>query len=177
MPYYSFDGTNPEVHPEAHVSKEATLIGDVRLAAGSSVWPGTVCRADADLSLIVGRNTHIEDNCTVHVSELGDRILVGHNVVLDAATVGDGCLIGNGSVLNQSVRIGDGCIIAAGTVVPDGAEIPPDSFVRGVPADSIPLEEASIDHESVFEMYSTAVYDDLTKKYEDLFETGSELGL
>jgi len=174
--YYSFDGTTPDVYLTAAVSKESTLIGDVTLGAGASVWPGAVLRGDADEAVFVGENTHVEDLYMVHVTKVGDRTLVGHRVVLDASVVGDRCLIGSGAVLNQSVEVGDRCIVAAGAVVPDRRRIPGESFVRGVPAEVTPLSEASIDHKAVFELYSTTMYDDLTARYDDLFETDSDLG-
>lgn len=127
------------------------------------------------MRVVVGKNTHVEDLCMVHVAELGDRTLVGHRVVLDASVVGDRCPVGSGAILNQSVEVGDRCIVAAGTVVPTRRTISDGSFVRGVPAEVTSLTEVSIDHEAVFDLYSTTVYDDLTDRYEDLFETGSEV--
>ena len=112
----------------------------------------------------------------VHVTKVGDRTLVGHRVVLNAGVVGNRCLIGSGAVLNQSVEVGDRCIVAAGAVGPDRHRISGESFVRSVPAEVTPLSEASIDHEAVFKLYSTTVYDDFTARYDDLFEAGSDLG-
>jgi len=175
--YYSFEGRRPVVHPDAVVSTESTLIGDVTLHAGASVWPGTVVRGDANEAVSIGENTHVEDLCMVHVAELGERTLVGHGVVLDASIVGDRCLVGSGTVLNNNVEIGARTIVAAGSVVPDGRTVPAESFVRGVPAEVVPLEASSVDHETVFELYSTEVYDDLTARYDDLFESGDEIAV
>jgi carbonic anhydrase/acetyltransferase-like protein (isoleucine patch superfamily) len=40
MPRYSFEGRQPRVHPEAFVAPTATLVGDVTVEAGASVWYG-----------------------------------------------------------------------------------------------------------------------------------------
>ena len=46
MPLYSFEGKAPQVHPDAFVAPTATLVGDVVVEAGASVWYGAVLRAD-----------------------------------------------------------------------------------------------------------------------------------
>ena len=46
MPLFSFEGRFPQVHPEAWVAPTATLVGDVVVEAGASIWYGAVLRAD-----------------------------------------------------------------------------------------------------------------------------------
>jgi carbonic anhydrase/acetyltransferase-like protein (isoleucine patch superfamily) len=166
---YGFEDTTPTIDPEASVSPAATLIGDVTVQAGASVWPGAVLRGDMN-SVYVGPDTHVEDNVTVHMSKIGTRVMVGHGVVIDAATIGDQCLLGNNAAINRGVTVGERSIVAAGAVVPDGREVPPESFVRGIPATVEPLSETSINADRVFKRYSPAVYDDLVSRYDDLFE-------
>jgi carbonic anhydrase/acetyltransferase-like protein (isoleucine patch superfamily) len=165
----AFEGTTPSVHPDASVSPAATLVGDVTIEAGVSVWPGAVLRGDME-PVVVGSGTHVEDNVTVHMSQLGTEIMVGHGVVIDAATVGDGCLLGNNAAINRGTTIGDRCIVAAGAVIPDGRELPPESFVRGVPATVDPLVDSPIDAEGIFEYYSADIYTNLVERYDGLFE-------
>ena len=55
-------------------------------------------------------------------------------VVCHAKTVGDHCLIGNGATVNGDAVIGEYSIVASGSVALERAEIPPKSFVVGVPA-------------------------------------------
>jgi hypothetical protein len=57
-----------------------------------------------------------------------------------------------------------------GTVVPPGYEVPPDSFVRGMPASVTPLSETTINPESVFEAFHSGDYANLAARHEDLFE-------
>jgi len=165
--WYAFEGVAPTVHPDAHVSPGATLVGDVTLEAGVSVWPGAVLRGDMD-PVRVRSGAHVEDNVTVHMSEVGSGVMVGHGVVLDVATVGDRCLIGNNASVNRGATVGERSIVAAGAVVPDGREVPANSLARGVPATVEPLSESPVDADRVFEDYSPGVYDDLVSRHEEL---------
>jgi carbonic anhydrase/acetyltransferase-like protein (isoleucine patch superfamily) len=64
---------------------------------------------------------------------VGERVAVGHRVILHGCTVGDDSLIAMGSVLLNGVAIGSGSVVAAGAVVPEGMQVPPRSLVMGVP--------------------------------------------
>ncbi|ELY52541.1 gamma carbonic anhydrase family protein [Natronolimnohabitans innermongolicus] len=166
---YAFEGTEPTVDESAAVSRDATLVGDVRVEADASVWPGVVCRGDIG-PVRIGRETHVGDNATIHASELADRVMVGHGAVLNEATVEEGALVGFNATINTGSTVGSGSVVAAGTVVPDEYEIPPSSFVRGVPAEITPLEETTIDAEELFETFSTGDYTNLAGRHKELFE-------
>lgn len=166
---YEFEGERPTIDDEARVSREATLVGDVTIEADASVWPGVVCRGDIG-PVRIGRETHVGDNATLHASQLAESVMVGHGAVLNEATVDAQSLIGFNATVNTDVTIGSGSIVAAGTVVPDGYEIPPESFVRGVPAEVTPLSETGIDAREIFESYSSGEYTDLAGRHGDLFE-------
>jgi len=165
---YAFEGVRPEIHEDARVSREATLVGDVYVGADASVWPGVVLRGDV-APVEVGVESHVGDNAVLHAVSLGDRVMVGHGAVLNEAMVDDGALIGFNTTINANVQVGERCIIASGTVVPQGYDIPSESFVRGVPARATPLEETEIDAEAIFEAYSTGGYTDLAGRHDDLF--------
>jgi carbonic anhydrase/acetyltransferase-like protein (isoleucine patch superfamily) len=112
-------------------------MGNVTLGEESSVWYGAVLRGDM-APIIIGARSNLQDGTVVHVDEgepciVGDRVGVGHRVILHGCTVEDECLIGMGSVLLNGVRIGRGSVIAAGAVVPEGMQVPPASLVMGVP--------------------------------------------
>ena len=131
----SLDGVSPRIHPTAFVSEAAYVIGDVEIGEGSSIWPGAVVRADMG-KIKIGRQTCVQDNSTVHGDddvEIGDNVVIGHNVLCHAKTVGDRVVIGNGSAVNDGVVIGEDSLIASGTVIVDNVEIPARSLVVGVP--------------------------------------------
>mgnify|MGYP000117914564 FL=1 len=165
---YEFEGAGPDVHGYAHVSREATVVGDVTIEANANVWPGVVLRGDVG-PVRVGRESAVGDNATVHASEVGEKVMVGHGAVLNDATVEDGALVGFNSTVSDAT-IGEGSIIAMGTVVPPGYEVPAESFVRGMPASVTPLEQTNIDPENVFEAFSSGDYANLAQRHGDLFE-------
>ncbi|AZP16245.1 gamma carbonic anhydrase family protein [Streptomyces aquilus] len=131
-------GREPKIDQEAFVAPNATVIGDVTLAAGSSVWYGAVVRGDVE-SISVGAQSNIQDNCTLHADAgfpvtIGERVSVGHNAVVHGAMVGDDCLIGMGATVLNGAVIGAGSLVAAQALVPQGMQVPPGSLVAGVPA-------------------------------------------
>ena len=120
-----------------YVAENATVLGDVRLAKGVSVWYNAVVRGDM-ASITVGEYTNIQDGCVLHCDPgqdlvIGSHVTVGHMAMIHARHVGDRCLIGINSVLLAGAEIGDGCLIAAGALVREGQTIPPRSIVVGVP--------------------------------------------
>jgi len=133
-----FDGKRPQVHPEAWVAPTATLIGDVTIEKGASVWYGSVLRGDV-CSIVVREGTNIQDNCIVHgptgaAVEIGPHTTVGHGCIVHGQRVGAQALVGNGAVLSDEVVVGDGSLVAAGAVVTPGVRIPEGVVVAGVPA-------------------------------------------
>jgi len=165
---YSFEGTTPDINGYAHVSNEATVVGDVTVAANANVWPGVVLRGDVG-PVEVGRESAIGDNAVLHASTVADHVMVGHGAVLNDSTIEEGALIGFNSTVSEAT-IGAGSIVAMGTVVPPGYEVPPNSFVRGMPASVTPLSETTIDPEAVFEAFSSGEYANLAARHEELFE-------
>jgi carbonic anhydrase/acetyltransferase-like protein (isoleucine patch superfamily) len=137
----------PRIHPTAFVAPTASVMGDVTLGPDSSVWYGAVLRGDM-APIVVGAETNLQDGTIVHVDEevpcvVGDRVGVGHRVILHGCTVGPHCLIGMGSTLLNGVVIGEGSVVAAGAVIPEGMQVPPGSLVMGVPGRIIrPVDEA-----------------------------------
>ena len=129
----------PRVPPTAYVDEAAVVIGDVIIGEHSSVWPCAVVRGD-DNYIRIGSETNIQDHCVLHVEselyglEIGDRVTVGHNVVLHGCRIGSECLIAMGAIVLNNVQIGEGSVIAAGTVVPEHTVIPPNSLCMGIPA-------------------------------------------
>ncbi|MFD4523837.1 gamma carbonic anhydrase family protein [Streptomyces sp. NPDC058470] len=133
-----FGGKEPKVDPEAFAAPMSVVIGEVTLHAGASVWYGAVLRAEAG-PIIIGADSNIQDNCTLHVDPgfpviVGERVSVGHNAVIHGATLEDDCLIGMGATVLNGAVIGAGSMVAAQALVPQGMRVPPGSLVAGVPA-------------------------------------------
>ena len=134
-----FGGKTPRIGRDVFLAPNATLIGDVEVADGASVWFGAVLRGDIG-PIRIGPGTNVQDLACVHLTEglsqtvLGAQITVGHGAILHGCTVGDRCLVGMGSVVLDNAQIGEGSVIAAGSVVTARTVIPPRSLVRGTPA-------------------------------------------
>jgi len=140
----SWNGKSPKIHPSAYVNEMAYVVGDVEIAADSSVWPMAVLRSDEG-KISIGRDTHIQDGSIIHCddeTDIGDQVNVGHSVVIHARKIGNHCLIGNNATLLEEVEVGDYCIIGANALVLTGTKVPSHSFVLGVPAEIRPLSES-----------------------------------
>ena len=138
MPLYSFEGKRPVVHPTAFIAPTAVLVGDVTVEENASVWYNAVLRGDF-APIVVRRGANVQDNAVVHVTpasgtEIGAGATVGHLCLIHAATLGEECLIGNGSTVLDGVKIGARSMIGAGALVTPGTEIPEGVLAVGVPA-------------------------------------------
>lgn len=137
---YPFGGITPRIHATAWLAPTATIIGNVVVEEGASIWFGAVLRGDdPDREIRVGARTSIQDNCVVHVSHegptlIGPEVTMGHGAVLESCTVGRGALVGMNAVVLQRATIGDRALIAAGSVVGAGVAIPAMHLAAGAPA-------------------------------------------
>jgi carbonic anhydrase/acetyltransferase-like protein (isoleucine patch superfamily) len=139
MSLLAYRDSLPRVGEDVFIAPGACVIGDVVIGEHSSIWFNTVVRGDVH-SIRIGSFTNIQDNSVLHPTEhrfpmsIGDRVLVGHSVVLHGCTIEDECLIGIGSIILDGCRIGKGSVIAAGSLLPPGFTVPPESVVMGSPA-------------------------------------------
>jgi carbonic anhydrase/acetyltransferase-like protein (isoleucine patch superfamily) len=152
MPLFSFEGKVPQVHPDAWIAPTATVVGDVTIEAGASVWYGAVIRADVS-PVIVREDANVQDNAVIHgapgvTTVIGRRVTIGHLCQIHGATIGDDSLIGNGSTVLDGARIGRGTLVAAHSFVGANAELPDGVLAAGAPAavkkeiSGTPAEEA-----------------------------------
>ncbi|HEX3594883.1 MAG TPA: gamma carbonic anhydrase family protein [Polyangiaceae bacterium] len=131
-------GKWPEIAGDAFIAENATVIGDVTVGSGASVWYGAVVRGDVG-PIRIGAGTNIQDLACLHSThglselELGEFVTVGHGAILHGAKIGAGCLIGMGSIVLDNADIGAESLVAAGTVVTPRTVVPPRSLVRGQP--------------------------------------------
>lgn len=133
-----FAGKSPQIHPEAFVHAAAVLIGEVEIGAEASVWPNVTLRGD-DGPIVVGARSSIQDNTIIHCTEglsrttVGERVTVGHSVILHGCTIHDDTLIGMGAVLLDKAVVESGAIVAAGTLVPPNRVVEAGTIVFGNP--------------------------------------------
>lgn len=130
---------HPElIHPTAYVAPNATIVGDVRVADGASVWFGCVLRGD-NAAITIGARTNVQDLTVIHADvgqpcTLGEDVTVGHRAVLHGATVENGALVGIGAIVLNGAVVGREALVGAGALVPERMIIPPRHLALGVPA-------------------------------------------
>lgn len=132
------DGKEPQIHNDSFTACNATIIGDVNIEKGCSIWYGAVIRSDMNLTTI-GSNTNIQENTTVHndtefATHIGDNVTIGHNCVIHGCTVMDNVLVGMGTVILNGASIGKNTIIGAGSLVTQNKVIPEGVLCMGSPA-------------------------------------------
>jgi carbonic anhydrase/acetyltransferase-like protein (isoleucine patch superfamily) len=130
---------HPElIHPTAYVAPNATIVGEVHVAARASIWFSSVLRGD-NAPIIIGEQTNVQDLSMIHADEgepctLGVGVTVGHRAVLHSATIENGALIGIGAVVLNGAVVGQEALVGAGALVTQGMSIPPRHLALGVPA-------------------------------------------
>ncbi|MCC8198117.1 MAG: gamma carbonic anhydrase family protein [Tannerellaceae bacterium] len=135
----SVRGFTPEIGKDTFLAENATIIGDVVIGEGCSIWYGTILRGDVN-SIRIGNGVNIQDGSVLHTLyqkstiEIGDHVSIGHNVTIHGAKIENGALIGMGSVVLDDAVIGEGAIVAAGSVVLAKIRVEAGSIYAGVPA-------------------------------------------
>jgi carbonic anhydrase/acetyltransferase-like protein (isoleucine patch superfamily) len=133
MPLFAFEGRSPVVDPQAWVAPTATLVGDVTVEAGASIWYGAVLRGDF-APIVVRAGANVQDGSIVHGAgpvEIGAGATIGHLCVVHGATIGEEALVGNGATVQDGVVVGARSMVAAGTLVPPNAVVEPGTLFRG----------------------------------------------
>jgi carbonic anhydrase/acetyltransferase-like protein (isoleucine patch superfamily) len=96
--------------------------------------------------------------CTLHVSHrhsdnpdsgaaliIGERVTIGHNVILHGCEIGDECLIGMGSIVMDKVVLQPHVLLGAGSLVPEGKVLESGYLYLGRPAKLVrPLTEEEL---------------------------------
>lgn len=168
-----YNGIHPRLAPGAWVHPRATVIGEVTLGENVSVWPGAVVRGDVN-SIHIGAATNIQDNSVLHVSHktaadpiggplvIGERVTVGHSVILHACTIEDECLIGMGSIILDRAVVKKNVLLGAGSLVPEGKVLESGYLYLGRPAKMV--RELTPEELAYFN-YSAEHYIKLTRSY------------
>lgn len=173
----------PAVAKDAFVAPSASIIGDVQVGAGSSIWYGCVLRGDVN-SISIGSGTNIQDHSLVHVAKsnlpgkvhptvIGDNVTVGHSAILHGCTVEDEAFVGMKATLLDGVVVEKHAMVAAGALVRQDTRIPSGEVWGGNPAKFL---RKLTDKEMAFFSESASTYSKLaevhaTKNAEPLDQT------
>jgi len=152
MSVYSLGDSRPQLPPEGEywIAPNATVLGNVILHSGASIWFNTVVRGDND-PIVIGRDSNIQDGSILHTDvgsplAIGEGVTVGHKAMLHGCSIGDNSLIGIGAVILNGARIGKNCLIGANALITEGKVIPDNSLVMGQPGKVVrELDEGQIE--------------------------------
>ena len=148
MTIRNFEDQQPNIHSSTFVDETALVIGDVKIAEDSSIWPFTIIRGDVN-SIQIGSNTNIQDNSVLHVThdgpynpggfslKVGNNVTVGHRVILHGCQIGDSCLIGMGTTIMDGAIVEANSIIGAGSLVTPNKQLESGYLWMGSPARKI----------------------------------------
>ena len=132
-------GISPTIDPTAWIAPRATIIGDVEIGPGASVWFGTIVRGDVNF-IRIGAGTNIQDGSVVHVTTrkfgtlIGDDVLIGHMAMIHGCTIEDGAFIGMKACVMDGVVVERGAMVAAGALVTPGKRVKTGEVWAGSPA-------------------------------------------
>lgn len=153
----SYKGKSPKISPTAFIAPGAIIIGDVEIGDYANIWFGCVIRGDVNY-IRIGAGTNIQDNSTVHVTRktgptiIGAGITIGHQVVLHACNLEDGCFIGMHSTIMDMAVVETGGMVAAGALVSPHKRIPKGQIWGGNPAKFLrDMRQEEIDYIKVSE--------------------------
>ena len=143
-------GKKAGIGEKVFIADNARLVGDVEVGEGSSIWYGVTVRGDV-MPVKIGKEVNIQDGSVVHgtfgkaATTIGDRVTIGHLVMLHGCQIEKVCLIGMGSIIMDGARIGEYSLVGAGSLVTEGSVFPPKSLIVGRPAKvKRPLTEEEI---------------------------------
>ncbi|GAB9474126.1 hypothetical protein Gpo141_00011266 [Globisporangium polare] len=134
-------GRRPTFEAGAFVAPNASVIGDVKVGKGSSIWYGATVRGDVN-HITIGENTNIQDQAVVHVAKIhkdiptsiGSHVTIGPSAIIHACTIKDHVIIGTGAQVLDGAVVGEKSIVTAGSIVTYGKQIPSGQLWSGVPA-------------------------------------------
>lgn len=132
----------PIIGNNSFIAENATIVGDVVMGDGCSVWFGAVIRGDVHY-IKIGDNVNIQDNAVIHATyqksptNIGNNVSIAHGAIVHGCTIHDNVLIGMNAVVLDDAIVESNSIIAAGAVVTKGTVVQSGSVYAGSPAKKI----------------------------------------
>ena len=151
------------------IAPNASVIGDVNLERDASIWFNAILRADNE-PITIGEGSNVQDGAIIHTDpgfacRIGKKVTVGHMAMLHGCSIGDGSLIGIGSVVLNGAKIGKNCIIGSKALVTEGMDVPDGSMVLGIPGK---IKKTLTEEEQSIVSLGAEHYIDNYKKYKQL---------
>jgi len=168
MKLFEYRGKSPQIHPDAYIQDGVKICGDVTIGKDASVWYNCTLRGDLS-SITIGEGTNVQELTTIHndfetPTTIGKNTTIGHGCIIHGCTIGDGCMIGMGSIILNNVVIPDGCLVGAGSLVNKSDGFEPGMLIIGNPAKAVkPLSEKNAE----YLVKNAANYQKLAKEYKE----------
>ena len=122
------NGKTPTIHETAFIAPGCSIIGDVEIGAGSSIWYNCVLRADVS-HIRIGERTNVQDGSVLHCDGpspgnpdgcpliIGDDALIGHMAMVHGCTIYDRGFVGLGAIAMNSSVIASDSMLGAGAML------------------------------------------------------------
>jgi len=128
----------PTIGQDVYIARGAVVVGDVTIGEHSSVWYNAILRGDIN-RIVVGHHTNVQDNAVLHLAEdypcmVGNYVTIGHSAIVHACTIEDEVLVGMGATILDGGVIGEGSLIGANALITQRTRVPAGSLVLGSPA-------------------------------------------
>ena len=149
-------GKTPKIHETAFIAPGSTIIGDVEIGAGSSIWYNCVVRADV-FKIRIGERTNVQDGSVLHCDPprpddpegspllIGDDVLIGHMAMVHGCTIHDRGFVGLGAIVMNKAVIGSDAMLAAGAMLTERKAMGERELWAGRPAKMLKhLSDAAI---------------------------------
>lgn len=131
-------------HGKSFISPNSTLIGEVLVGNGCSVWYGAVIRGDYS-AVRINDNVHIGENTVLHTVNwlphgvpnslnINKNVVIGPNCIVASCVIDSDVWIQSGAVVQQGAKIEKGAIVLTGAVVGPGNTVPAYTVFGGYPA-------------------------------------------
>ncbi len=145
-------GFHPRFGKDCFLADNATIVGDVVMGDGCSVWFQAVVRGDVN-SIRIGDRVNIQDGAVLHgtyeraATHIGSNVSIGHRAIVHGCTLHDNVLVGMGAIVMDHAVVEENVLIAAGAVVRENSHLESGFIYAGVPAKKLkPLDEATFQH-------------------------------
>ena len=135
---YEYNSKRPQIGQNVFIAPNATIIGNVTIGDGVSIWYGVVLRGDEG-RIEIGRGSNVQDNSVIHTTPeiptiIKEDVTIGHGALLEGCTIENGAVVGMGSIVLHKAVVGEQAMTAAGSIVTPGTIIPPRTLAAGSPA-------------------------------------------
>jgi carbonic anhydrase/acetyltransferase-like protein (isoleucine patch superfamily) len=135
-------GILPIIDSSVFIADNATIVGQVTIGAGSSVWFNAIIRGDVN-TITIGERTNIQDAAMIHCTYqkastfIGNDVSIGHLAIVHGSTIKDHVLIGMRALVMDHAVVEPYCIIAAGALVLENTICESGYIYAGSPAKKI----------------------------------------